>query len=276
MKKTKSLLCLLFAFIIMTAGSVSAYAADITQLTEYQSGMTAGYNPYSTGEQSRSIIGDDGRVTVGSTTSYPYSAIAYLKVCFSCGCSVVGNGFMVSKNCMLTAGHCVVCEDHGNDATSITATFGYQSSSSYLVRVTATPSNSVIYHDPQFTGTQKNYDYGYVVFNTNVGNTTGWFGLASRNDSTLDGMSISVSGYEGLTLKRSDGNVTSTATNRIKYDADTVEGQSGSPVYFNDSTNGYLVVAIHTDGTDLINWKNSGWRITSAFINELRSLGYVS
>ena len=132
MKKTKSLLCLLFAFIIMTAGSVSAYAADITQLTEYQSGMTAGYNPYSTGEQSRSIIGDDGRVTVGSTTSYPYSAIAYLKVSFSCGCSGVGNGFMVSKNCMLTAGHCVVCEDHGNDATSITATFGYQSSSSYV------------------------------------------------------------------------------------------------------------------------------------------------
>lgn len=67
MKKTKSLLCLLFAFIIMTAGSVSAYAADITQLTEYQSGMTAGYNPYSTGEQSRSIIGDDGGGNVLST-----------------------------------------------------------------------------------------------------------------------------------------------------------------------------------------------------------------
>lgn len=113
-----------------------------------------------------------------------------------------------------------------------------------------------------------------MVFNTNVGNTTGWFSLASLSDSTLDGMGIFVSGYEELTVKRVDGTVTSTATNRIKYAADTIEGQSGSLVYFNDSTNGYLVVEIHTDGTDLINWKNSGWRITSAFIDELTSLGY--
>lgn len=277
MKKIKSLWCLFLALIIVSASSVSAYAANITQIPESQDVVTLGYNPFADAAPSRSIIGDDDRATIYNPATYPYSAIAYLHINYSCGCSDFGNGFMVSKNCMLTMGHSVICKNHGNDATSIIATFGMQSNSSYLAQVTATPSNSVIYHNPQFTGTQKNYDYGYVVFNTNIGNTTGWFGLASRSDSVLDGMSVSVTGYEDKKDMRSgNGKITSTATNRIKYDVDTSESQSGAPVYFNDPSIGYLVVGIHTHGTDLINWKNSGWRITSTFINELRTLGYVS
>lgn len=279
MKKAKKFFCMLFALVLVIGGSINVNATDAIEGYDTGKDLTVGYNPYefeSSPESNRSIIGSDDRITVTNTSSFPYTAIAYLTVTYSCGCPGAGNGFMVSKNCMLTAGHCIVCVDHGKEATSITATFGMQSNTNYLVRVTATPSNAVIYHDPQFTGTQKNYDYGYVVFETNVGNTTGWFGLASRNDSTLDGMSVTVTGYEKTSLKRCSGEITSVATNRIKYDADTLEGQSGAPVYFNDATYGNLVVAIHTHGTDLLNWKNSGWRITSTFINELRSLGYLS
>lgn len=279
MKKAKVFLCILFALVFVISSSISVNATENSKNYEVKDDMTMGYNPDEielSSDSNRSIIGSDDRITVTNTSSFPYSAIAYLTVNYSCGCSGTGNGFMVSKNCMLTAGHCIVCADHGKDAMSITASFGMQSSTNYLIRVTATPSNSVIYHDPQYTGTQKNYDYGYVVFETNVGNTTGWFGLASRNDSTLDGMSVTVTGYEKTSLKRCSGEITSVATSRIKYDADTVEGQSGAPVYFYDATYGNVVVAIHTRGTDLLNWKNSGWRITSAFINELRALGYVS
>lgn len=276
MKKIKTILSLIFALCLIIGSNVSVYAAGSDSTVETDIVITSSYNPFESDAETRSIIGSDDRIVVSSTSSYPYSAIAYLTINFSCGCTAAGNGFMASKNCMLTAGHCVVCSERGKDASSITATFGYQSSSNYLIRVTATSSDSVIYHDPNFTGTEKNYDYGYVIFETNVGNTTGWLGLASYSDSTLDGMDVFVAGYQYGTMYRGNGNITSVATNRIKYDADTDATQSGSPVYYSDSTHGNMVVAIHTHDTDLLNWKNSGWRITSDFINELVALGYVT
>lgn len=277
MKKTripKVLLSMILALVMVCGASIPAFAAEVDDDVV----ITSSYNPFATTSNgnSRSIIGEDDRNIISNTDASPYAAIAYLSISYSCGCGATGTGFMVSKNCMLTAGHCIVCTDHGDEASSITAWFGYKSSSDYLLKKTATPSDSVIYHDPEYTGSQKNYDYGYVVFNTNVGYTTGWFGLASRNDSTLDGMSVNVTGYRLGVMYDCAGEITSVASKRIKYDADTEAGESGSPVYFNDATYGNLVVAIHTHGTDLLNWKNSGWRITSDFINELADLGYVT
>lgn len=272
MKKTKSLkvmFSLTLALVMLFSASIPAFAAE----ADDDLVITSSYDPFAT--SSISIIGNDDRDIISATSTYPYSAIAYLSISYSCGCGATGTGFMVSKNCMLTAGHCIVCSDHNKEAKSITAWFGYKSSSSYLIKETATPSDSVFYHDPEYTGSEKNYDYGYVVFNSNVGNTTGWFGLASYGDSTLDGMNINVTGYKSGKMYDCEGEITSVASKRINYNADTEPGESGSPVYFNDSTYGNLVVGIHTHGTGFLVFKNSGWRITSAFINKLADLGYV-
>lgn len=270
----KIMLSVVLTLAMLCSASISTFAAEVDDGNV----MTYGYNPNASTNSSgaRSIIGDDDRSIVDNTDDYPYSAIAYLSITYSCGCGATGTGFMVSANCMLTAGHCIVCTDHGNTASSITAWFGYESNSSYLLKKTATSSDSVFYHDPEYTGSEKNYDYGYVVFNSNVGNTTGWFGLASRNDSTLDGMSVTVSGYRYGIMYKGTGEITSVANKRLKYDVDTEPGQSGSPVYIYGSEHGYQAVAIHTHGTNLLNWKNSGWRITSDFINHLADLGYVT
>lgn len=277
MKKAKFLkvfISMVLALVMVCGTSIPVFATE----ADDELVVTSSYNPFTTtaNNTSRSIIGKDDRDIITDTDASPYAAIAYLSISYSCGCGATGTGFMISKNCMLTAGHCIICTDHGNEASSITAWFGYKSSSDYLLRKTATPNDSVIYHDPNYTGSQKNYDYGYVVFNTNVGNTTGWFGMASRNDSTLDGMNINVTGYRYGVMYDCVGEITSVTNKRIKYDADTEPGQSGSPVYFNDSTYGNLAVGIHTTGTDVLNWKNSGWRITSEFINHLADLGYVT
>lgn len=241
--------------------------------------FTTSYNPFATvGSNSRDIIGSDDRVIINNTDDYPYSAIAYLDFYYTCGCRGDGTGFMVSECCMLAAGHCIVCSIHDEAAYSVTAYFGYSSTSNCLLVATATVNDSVIYYDPQYLNSNYNndYDYGYVVFDTNVGNTTGWFGLAGINDSGLDGLPIQVAGYVGTVLYKSSGEITSLTDARIKYDADMVDGQSGCPVYANFATLGYMAVGINTDGTNLFNWKNSGWRITSDFIDELADLGYVT
>lgn len=269
-KKYFKKVCLLFAFILISSFALHACASNDFSESSFKN------DSYLRPQKPSSIINDDDRVTVNDSTSYPYSAIALLTIDFSCGCSAVENGFMISKNCMLTAGHNLICTDHGNDAISVTATFGYRSGSNYLARITATPSNSVICHNSDFTGTQKDCDYSYVVFNSDIGNITGWFGIASLGNASLEKMRVNVSGYENSILKQSTGNVTSTTSFCIRYDADTGENQSGSPVYYIDSDNNYWVIAIHTHGTDWLDLNNSGWRMTSAFIDELYALGYIS
>lgn len=276
MKKIKLFWVAFLVINLIGCYSIPIFAVESNDIDDIKIVTTNEYNPSIKSENSRSIIGDDNRFIINTKTSFPYSAIAHIKSEFSCGCSSYGNGFMVSKNCMLTAGHRIICSKHGDRASTITAYFGYESTNNYYVKATATPNNAVIYHNPAFTGSEKNYDYGYVVFNTNIGNTTGWFGLAARNDTNLDDMNIAVTGYDFDSMYKSIGTITSVTSNRLKYDADTDTNSSGSPVYGIDGSYNNKVVAIHTMGTDILNWKNSGWRITVSFINELQALGYVS
>lgn len=276
MKKLKIALVLMLTLSLIMSLSTTAFAATgetSSETADDEYVMTAGYNPFE--NNSRSIIGEDDREPIDNTTTFPYSAISYLQMTFADGCSAEGTGFMVSANCMLTAGHCFMCKNHGSYVSSMTAYFGYESSSSYLTSITATSDNAIFYTDPNYTGSQKNYDYGYVVFETNVGNTTGWFGLSAKADSALEDLEVDVSGYRYGVLYQCDGTITSVASKRLKYDADTEPGESGCPVYIYGSTYGHQAVAIHTHGTSVLETKNSGWRITSTFINTLDSLGYV-
>lgn len=276
MKRIKITLALLLTLSLIMSLGTTAFAASNEIPTETVGDeyvMTAGYNPFE--NNSRSIIGEDDRDPIDNTSTFPYSAIGYLNLTYSDGCSARGTGFMVSANCMLTAGHCLMCDDHGSEVSSMTAYFGYESTSSYLKKVTVTTDDALFYTDPNYTGSQKNYDYGYVVFETNVGNTTGWLGLASRSNSVLTDMDVTVTGYRRGTLYECAGTIDSVTTYRVKYDADTEAGESGCPVYYYNSTYGNQAVAIHTHGTSTSEPCNSGWRITSTFINTLDSLGYV-
>ena len=233
------------------------------------------YIPYEN-NNSRSIInGSDWNNSVDET-AFPYRAIADLDITFSCGGTTHGTGFLISKNCMLTAGHCLVCNDCGADATQVICTFGRQSANSYWYCIVATPDDEVFYHHPSYTGSQMNYDYGYIVFNLNVGNSLGWFGIAALNDTSLTSQDITVSGYKDQIIYTANGSVTSVTSTRISHSASTNAGQSGSPIYGSSGTYQNYAFGIHTHGTSTSVPYNSGWRITSSFISELRGLGYVS
>ena len=50
---------------------------------------------------------------------YPASAVARMYVKYNCGCERVGNGTMVSRRGLITAGHLLICPYHGQWANDI-------------------------------------------------------------------------------------------------------------------------------------------------------------
>lgn len=282
MKIKKTILSIIMILAMICSSYIPVFATEENDDFVF----TTSYNPFAdtNNSNSRNIIGLDNRTIITNTDDYPYSAIAKLDIAYNCGCTGKGTGFMISERCMLTAGHCLVCNEEkkctGNNKSvaSITAYFGFKEGSNSLLMTIANQNNSIIYCNPQYltSNYDNNYDCGYVVFNTDIGNTTGWFGLVGINDSGLDGLSIQVAGYVDNVLYKGAGNITSVTNTRIKYDADTESGESGGPVYANFAAYGYMAVGIHTTGASLLNWRNAGWRITSSFIDALAAQGYVT
>ncbi len=272
----KMFAAILTVALILTLNA-SAFATEGENLDgQHDQGMTTEYyNPFGS---NYSIIGTDDRKIISDTTVFPYLPISRIVTKFPCKHSVIGTGIMVSSKCMLTAGHILVCTECGEDATSITAYFGYKKDGTYHTAVTANSTKNVFYHNPNYTGVGNEaiYDYGYVVFSTAVGNSTGWYGIHAPTNSELREVpTLTVTGYSGKTLYSDSGNMYKYTSSRIYYLLDTESGASGAPVY--DKEFGYYVWAIHTHGYDNDgNALNSGWRITSDFINELVDLGYVT
>lgn len=228
------------------------------------------------------IIAPDERVIVTDTFDFPYSAIARMSTRLTCGCSGVGNGFMVSKNCLLTAGHVIKCSDpdHSDGVLyEVTLQFGYDySDRTAVVTYEADEDNAYFWYDPNYANSYNSiYDYGYIVFDEYVGNHTGWLSITTKSNTVLNNSTVSVVGYKSGKMYSGTGDVISCSTTKIYYDTDTENGQSGAPIFITSSS-GVQVVGIHTNGCDPEDnplTGNSGWRFSAAFIYGLADLGYV-
>src|SRR4051794_37604445 len=192
-----------------------------------------------------SVIGQDTRVRVNPTTTYP--ARATVLITFSAGrCT----GWLINANTVVTAGHCV----HPGGGGSFYPTGSYLvfpgrngTSSPYgsctarwLASVTAWTVNG-----------DDRYDYGAIKLNCSIGNTTGWYGYIWTSAS-LTGLPTIINGYPGdkpLTQWRGTDLVRVTQVQRVFYQNDTIGGQSGAPVYYNRSGCGTCAMAVHAYGT---------------------------
>ena len=280
---------------MLVSSNISVYAindlsGDIDGTEVDGQVSTSGYNPNPEfdmawpGIEPNSIYPPDDRYTTDQVKKYPYSAVAYLVVKHKCGCTTRGTGFMVSAKCMLTAGHVLNCmnPNHNNSpATSLTAYWGYFSSSSYLKKVDVTSTTATFYTPSDYPGTQARSDYGYVLFNEDIGSTTGWFGLLATDK--LYNESAILYGY-AKALKGSDcklyisyGRITSVANGRVFLNAtmDADDGESGGPLCIHKSgTDTYNVVGIYTHGawgSDEVELNNC-LHITADFIKMLRDI----
>lgn len=224
---------------------------------------------------SESIIGSDQRTRVSPTTSFPARATVLILRNGRLHCT----GWMVSKDTLVTAGHCVHTGGSGGSWYS-GLTFRPGSDGGTAPYGTCSPRRTYAYNG-WLNNKDWRYDGGIVKLNCTVGNTVGWYGMWWQTAS-LTGLSDTVRGYPGdkpSTQWLANDRIRVTETERMYYQNDTVGGQSGSPVYQYRSgqsyCNGYCSMGIHaygTGGSGPAASNNSGTRLTQAKYNSIVSI----
>jgi glutamyl endopeptidase len=216
------------------------------------------------------IIGEDDRAPISPTREFPWRAICALRITAQDNTRWIGTGWLVAPRTVITAGHCVYMHAHGGWAKSIEVIPGLNETVRPYGSCTATSFRSVV---GWVNDKKREYDYGCIILPTNcrLGDKTGVFGFAVKNDPYLLSAYLNLSGYPGdkggntqwFMARRAK----SLAPRVIYYEIDTMGGQSGSPVWINVN-NARYAVGIHTNG--LITG-NSATRIVQPVFNNIQA-----
>lgn len=193
-------------------------------------------------------IGYGDRVRVTPTTGYPWRTICKLRMWFPSG-QYMGSGFIIDDYHILTAGHCAV----------------YNGEWAYAIEVIPAQDGGAMpfYHawatSMTVNGWWLNYDsyqddFAIITLDRNIGDFTGWMGLAyaEPSDSIYTGI-LNTAGYPGdldggwNMYSDSDWGAGADEYNHW-YWMDTRGGQSGSPVWYYDDPDRYVlsIVAYET------------------------------
>jgi glutamyl endopeptidase len=198
-----------------------------------------------------SVIGTDSRKKVINTKTYP--ARATVQILFTDvgdGFDYLCSGWLVNKNTVVTAGHCVVGETKlafNKPATYRIIPGANGAARPYgSCRATKLFTNNAWFNNHN----RDDYDYGAIKLDCNVGTTTGWYGYSK---TVASGSAVTVEGYPGDkpsgTQWKMGGKVTTLQARRVFYKVDTFGGQSGSPVWRKIGTScAACGVAIHAYG----------------------------
>lgn len=246
--------------------SVISASASVTRAGANGNSLDAKTSPSK--YQLDSVIGPDDRLAESVPGAYPWRAIVHLATNQgSC------TGFMLSRDVVVTAAHCVYS---GGWVTSYTATPGKNGASAPYGSCSGGINDVWTTYDWISTGSP-DHDYGLIKLTCDIGYTVGWFGWWYQTAETLTGQYFYVEGYPADkpygTMWWDSDPITSQSATRMWYQIDTFNGQSGAPLYHYNSVTpglcgGWCVGGIHTNGA--VNNQNSGTRFNPtvmSFIN---------
>lgn len=201
-----------------------------------------------------SIIGIDDRTRILDTDLAPWRMICALRMQSPTGSMAMGTGWLVGPRTIITAGHCVYSQHFfGGWAQRIEVTPGRNGQDFPFGQIVVADDFEAI--DRWVEAEEPDVDVGVVHLDRDIGNTLGWFGLASLPATDLQDSFVNISGYPG---DRGAGTEQYFHSNRVKqvtdrrvfYDVDTFGGQSGAPVWvYEDGSDDPIVVGIHAYGT---------------------------
>lgn len=207
------------------------------------------------------VIGDDDR-TQTDTAALPYKAICLLEIVDRNNNRYVGTGFFISKRCVITAGHCLYF--HSAWAKQVTVVPAANGPEQPCGKQVSSSFQSV---EGWIKDGNLNFDYGAVLLQDDI--LFNCVGQVTSYQTDIAAEEIEVAGYPSDkfgTQWRCTGKVRRRSKFRLYHEADTVHGQSGSPIFINATSN-CIVQGLHTYGDD----PNFGIRVTPEMQDVWRS-----
>jgi V8-like Glu-specific endopeptidase len=182
-----------------------------------------------------------------NVTSFPYRTTCRIKADVY-GAELVASGYIAGPSLLVTAAHCVM-NQNDNDAFFVdwVAYPGYNDGDSYNG---VSSGWSKVYYSSYWKSTHSPaYDWVICVLNSNIGDTTGWYGTQSYgSNSEMNGVGVRLLGYPysvggGETQYYTSGTISNTQNLYFSSSAKSVGGFSGGP-YARTSDN-YVVGVCH-------------------------------
>jgi glutamyl endopeptidase len=228
--------------------------------------------------QPETVIATDDRVRVLDSETLPWRMICSLEIEGTVG-GAIGTGWFAGPKTIITAGHCVFHPNLGGWAKKIKISPGRYGSEfpfpkdAAILRPLVSSKFEALKGWTE--GLNTDFDYAVIHLEEPVANETGWFSIAVQDDASLKGLLVNVAGYPGdRDFGRyqyfASSKIDKVLSNRFFYEADTYGGQSGGPVWFQDSADQPIVIGIHTYGVGGNFTLNSATRINADVFKVLK------
>lgn len=161
-------------------------------------------------------------------------ATAYMNITFQCGCRRGGTGAMVSRKALLTAGHNLYCHKHGKPLKNCTFSFGCTSKTKCAYQYKGKFRFWV--YDTFQGGYNSQNDIGYVIFNENVGDKTGWFATQVPSRQLIENNAFFFHAY--------DSNLKLQRLGELPYMVDNIDLEIWIPNFITGMSGGPVTLAV--------------------------------